>query len=181
METHEDAGNAVTLLLSGHGDVGAARRMVTRIARKEGWKDILERLKGGKKNKVATKAAEPDATKCMKCDGSGMMDGKPCPSCKKGKKAAKAEKRRVRKALAPEAVKKKKTMCSACGAKQSMKHDCCTECGKPMPRPMPAVAKNHDFACLGCGHDPLDKGEKHCPSCGRENPGYNPRPTTRSP
>ena len=109
----------------------------------------------------------------MKCDGSGMMDGKPCPSCKKGKKAAKAEKRRVRKALAPEAVKKKKTMCSACGAKQSMKHDCCTECGKPMPRPMPAVAKNHDFACLGCGHDPLDKGEKHCPSCGRENPGYN--------
>ena len=65
-------------------------------------------------------------------------------------------------------------MCSGCGAKQSMKHDCCTECGKPMPRPMPAVAKNHDFACLGCGKDPLDKGEKHCPPCGRENPGYLP-------
>ena len=37
----------------------------------------------------------------------------------------------------------------------------------------PMVAKNHDFMCLGCGHD-LDKGEKHCPGCGKENPGHNP-------
>ena len=168
VETHEDADNAVTLLLSGHGNVAAARRMVSRIARKEGWKDILERLKGAKKGKKADKAADPDVTKCMKCDGSGMVDGSPCPSCKP-KKAKKA----VRKALAPEVAKKRKTMCSGCGAKQSVKHANCAECGKPMPRPMPAVTKNHDFACLGCGHDPLDKGEKHCPSCGRENPGYN--------
>lgn len=32
------------------------------------------------------------------------------------------------------------------------------------------VRKNHDFACLGCGTD-LEKGERYCPQCGRENPG----------
>ena len=36
------------------------------------------------------------------------------------------------------------------------------------------AAKNHDFACLGCGRDPLDKGEKFCPGCGTENPGFTP-------
>ena len=41
------------------------------------------------------------------------------------------------------------------------------------PRCRPMVAKNHDFMCLGCGHD-LDKGEKLCPGCGKENPGHNP-------
>lgn len=35
------------------------------------------------------------------------------------------------------------------------------------------AAKNHKFTCLGCSHD-LDKGEKHCPGCGKANPGYLP-------
>ena len=73
VETHEDADNAVTLILSGHGDVGAARKMVRRVARKEGWQDILDRLDGkkldGKKKEksvdtapeaMAVKDAEPD-------------------------------------------------------------------------------------------------------------------------
>ena len=179
VETHEDAGNAVTLLLSGHGDVGAARRMVTRIARKEGWKDILERLKGGKKNKVATKAAEPDATKCMKCDGSGMMDGKPCPSCKKGKKAAKAEKRRVRKALAPAVAKKKsKIMCAGCGAKQYIKHDCAPSAAADGARH--AGDQEPRLRLPGLRPGPPGQGREALPACGRENPGYIPRPTTRS-
>src|SRR6185312_3988032 len=29
------------------------------------------------------------------------------------------------------------------------------------------------YLCLGCGKD-LDKGEKFCPGCGKENPGHNP-------
>jgi hypothetical protein len=170
VETHEDASNAVTLLLSGHGNVAAARRMVSRIARKEGWKDILERLKGTKKDKVA----EPAAVKCGKCDGSGMADGKPCAGCKKGRKMTRRmEKAAVRSALAPEVAKKKKVLCGRCGAKQSAKHQACTECGQPMTGAAP-LTKNHDFKCLGCGKDPLDKGEKHCPGCGKENPGYNP-------
>ncbi|HZY85921.1 MAG TPA: zinc ribbon domain-containing protein, partial [Gemmataceae bacterium] len=89
-------------------------------------------------------------------------------------KAAAAEKRRVRKALAqPPVVKKKKVMCASCGAKQNPKHVHCPECGHMLAGAMP-VTKNHDFACLGCGKDPLDKGEQYCPQCGKENPGYLP-------
>ena len=190
IETHEDADNAVTLALSGHGDVPAAKNLIRRIARKEGWQDILDRLKGGKGKKGKAEksaAAKPQVTKCMKCDDSGMAGGKPCPECKKGRKRSRRmEKAAVREALRsaedtrafvaahPWVTKKKaKVMCGGCGAKQSRKHQMCSECGKPMAGAMP-VTKNHDFRCLGCGHDPLDKGEKHCPTCGRENPGYNP-------
>lgn len=60
VETHEDAENAVTLILSGHGDTGAARRMVMRIARKEGWQDILNRLSGKKKPKKEKGVATDD-------------------------------------------------------------------------------------------------------------------------
>ena len=66
IENHEDAGNAVTLALSGHGDVSAAKSLIRRIANKEGWSDILERLDGRK-----DKAAKV-----------------PCPSCSKLSKAA---------------------------------------------------------------------------------------------
>jgi hypothetical protein len=166
IETESDMHNAYSLARGKHGKWKAALKLIARRAKQEGW------TAPGKQDKVAAKAAEPDATKCMKCDGSGMFEAKPCPSCKKGKKAAK---RAVRKALAPQVAKKKqKVMCSGCGAKQSVKHANCTECGKPMPRPMPAVTKNHDHVCLGCGKDPLDKGEKFCPGCGTENPGYLP-------
>jgi hypothetical protein len=82
---------------------------------------------------------------------------------KKTAKAAQAE---------PEVVKKKKVMCGACGARQNAKHNMCSECGHPMAGAMP-VEKNHAFTCLGCGKD-LDKGEPHCPGCGKENPGYLP-------
>ena len=46
IETHEDAENAVTLALSGHGDVSAAKALIRRVARKEKWQDILDRLDG---------------------------------------------------------------------------------------------------------------------------------------
>ena len=69
VETHEDADNAVTLILSGHGDVGAARKMVRRVARKEGWQDILDRLDGKKKEKSVDTAPEAMAVKDAEPDG----------------------------------------------------------------------------------------------------------------
>jgi DNA-directed RNA polymerase subunit RPC12/RpoP len=36
-----------------------------------------------------------------------------------------------------------------------------------------ALAKNHDYMCLGCGGE-LDRGEKFCTGCGKENPGFTP-------
>ena len=76
------------------------------------------------------------------------------------------------KEAAPGAVKKKKVMCSSCGARQNVKHSHCPECGSPLRPGAVPVTKNHDFTCLKCGKTPLDKGEKHCPDCGQENPGY---------
>lgn len=170
IENSGDLHNAAVLARSGHGNVAGAKRLISRRAKELG---VPNPLKGGKdkKGKTATKAAEPQVTKC-KCGDTGMMDGKPCPSCKKGRKKAK----RAQKVAVPAEAKKKKAkvMCSGCGAKQSPKHEHCTECGKPVPRPAPAVVKNHDHVCLGCGKDPLDKGERYCPGCGRENPGYLP-------
>ena len=77
IETHEDAGNAVTLALSGHGDVAAAKKLIRRIASKEGWQDILDRL-DGKTSDDAEKAAT-----CGTCHGSGKItDGNlDCPDC----------------------------------------------------------------------------------------------------
>ena len=42
------------------------------------------------------------------------------------------------------------------------------------------VVKNHDFMCLQCGKT-LDKGEKFCPDCGKENPGYLPEADQKVP
>jgi len=176
IETHEDAENAVTLALSGHGDAGAAKKLIRRVARKEGWQDILDRLKGGKKKADKTATATADVVKCMTCDGEGMAGGKPCPDCKKGKRAAK-------KAATPGTAKKKgkiKALCPNCGAKQNREHRHCPECGKPLPAMAPQVHKNHDYVCLGCGKE-LDKGEKFCPGCGKENPGYLPEADRKIP
>jgi hypothetical protein len=227
IETHEDAHNAATLALSGHGDVSAAKKLIRRIASKEGWTDVLDRLKGGRKGKVsepqaakgkkgecptckgrgyvksgnvkceacsgsgkvkaADKAAEPQVTKCGTCDGGGMMDGKPCPDCKPGKKKAKKAAGIIPLPLGPSVdgrqypvpapLQKKKgklrAICPGCGAKQNPEHAHCPECGGKLPARALQVHKNHDFVCLGCGKN-LDKGEKHCPQCGKENPGYLP-------
>jgi hypothetical protein len=78
IETHEDADNAVTLALSGHGNVAAAKKLIRRIASKEGWQDILDRLDGKSNDDDASKAA-----KCGTCHGTGkIMDGhRDCPDC----------------------------------------------------------------------------------------------------
>ena len=53
--SHSDAENALALIRSGHGDTAAAKRMLRRVAREEGWSDILAEL-GGKKSGGASKA-----------------------------------------------------------------------------------------------------------------------------
>jgi hypothetical protein len=173
IENAEDLQNAATLARSGHGDVAGAKRLISHRARELG---VPNPLKGAKKKADKAAAATPDVTKCMTCKDSGMAGGRPCPECKKGKRARRAEKAAVREALAlvaaPGAEKKSKVLCPGCGARQNRKHAMCSECGKPMAGAM-GVDKNHDFTCLGCGKA-LDKGERHCPGCGKENPGYNP-------
>lgn len=181
IETHGDADNAVTLALSGHGNVAAAKKLIRRIARKEGWTDILDRLGGKKKDGkrpkadkvigVADAAAEKVAV-CDACKDTGAVDDQPCTVCPEGAKAAAAI-AALEKAtsIEPEVTKKAKVMCGHCGAKQSRKHQMCSECGQSLHSAMP-VLKNHDYDCLGCGREDLDKGEKYCPGCGKENPGY---------
>lgn len=88
-------------------------------------------------------------------------------------KAKKAKAKKAAKAAGPQVVKKKKVTCQSCGAMQNRKHAMCSECGASLAA-APDVTKNHDFACLNCGHKPLDKGEKFCPECGAENKGYTP-------
>jgi len=96
IETHEDADNAVTLALSGHGNVAAAKKLIRRIASKEGWQDILDRLDGKKDD--AEKAAS-----CGTCHGSGKIrDGNmDCPDCD-GREAADDD---ARKEAAPDVAK----------------------------------------------------------------------------
>jgi Double zinc ribbon len=157
---------AAILIRSKHGDWKAAARLLARRVKALGIPNPLKAK--------ATKAAEPVVIKCG-CD-NGMMDGKPCTSCKAGKRMARKAQKAVHAALEPDVAKGKgklRALCSQCGAKQNKAHEFCTECGTKLPARPPMVAKNHDFLCLGCGHD-LDKGEKHCPQCGKENPGYNP-------
>ena len=68
--------------------MSAAKRLIRRVASKEGWTDVLDRLKGGKKDKIG-KTAEPQVTKCD-CDG-GMRDGKPyAPTAKRARRQAQA-------------------------------------------------------------------------------------------
>lgn len=72
-------------------------------------------------------------------------------------------------------TKKAKVTCPNCGANVDAKHAFCPECGKSLKDAKPSKAnKNHKFTCLGCDRYPLDKGERFCPGCGRENPGYLP-------
>jgi hypothetical protein len=157
IENTGDLQNAADLARSGHGDVAAATALIGREARR------LKVPNPMSKKPKAKKAATPDAVKCMKCGGSGMVEDKPCPDCKC--------------AAAEPAIGKKKgklrALCANCGAKQNPDHNNCPECGHALPARPVIVAKNHNFVCLGCGAD-LDKGEKFCPGCGKENPGHNP-------
>lgn len=117
--------------------------------------------------------AKPDATKakgaktCNNCGAGYDADSKLRKCMKCGTKlpmASKAEK-----------AKKTKVVCPGCGANINAKHGFCPECGKKVPSSAkPAVSKNHKFTCLGCERHPLDKGERFCPGCGTENPGYLP-------
>jgi hypothetical protein len=166
---------AAILARSKHGDWKAASRLIARRARELG---VPNPMKGGKKKTdKGAKPAVAAAEVCKVCKGTGTAGDRPCHACRAGKKMAKRMARKaaaiaradIRDALTE---KKAKVMCPSCGAKQSRKHAMCSECGGHLAAAMP-VTKNHDFTCLGCGKE-LDKGEPHCPGCGKENPGYLP-------
>jgi hypothetical protein len=101
IENKEDLGSAATLARSGHGDVAAARRLISRRAKELGVEnplksdDKVKASKSGKKPPVDGK--DGGKPKCPACKGSGTIrdGGMKCPACKgKGKMktpAAKAE------------------------------------------------------------------------------------------
>ena len=118
--------------------------------------------------KGAAMEAKPDATK-------GMKDCKNCGTAYDGdSKLRRCTKCDAKLPMATKA-KKAKVMCPGCGANQNAKHGFCTECGKSMKDAKPSTMKNHKFTCLTCHREPLDKGERYCPGCGTENPGYLPQ------
>lgn len=113
--------------------------------------------------------AKPDATKgaknCGSCGAGYDADSKlrKCMKCGAKLPMAKGDE--------PTVVKKTKVVCGSCGANVNAKHGFCPECGKPL-KDAKTTTKNHKFTCLGCNRHPLDKGERFCPGCGKENPGY---------
>lgn len=131
IETHGDADNAVTLALSGHGNVGEAKALIRRIARKEGWQDILDRLDGKQSEKAegAPEAAGPDVTKDDGGDSSTPVlhhdDGDDDDTD--------SDADTMDKAAAPEPpAKAPKVTCPNCGKKAKASAKFCQKCGKPM-------------------------------------------------
>ena len=61
VESHQDAENALAHIRLGHGNVKDAKRMLRRVAREEGWHDVLDAL-GEKADKAmaGNPAARPD-------------------------------------------------------------------------------------------------------------------------
>jgi len=80
VKTHQDAENALAHIRLGHGDVKEAKRMLRRVAREEGWSDILSAL-GGKTDKAAMgNAHQPD--------GRSLTEARVSPSRVTGQGAA---------------------------------------------------------------------------------------------
>lgn len=165
---------AAILARSKHGNWKAAARLIARRARELGVPNPMKKKpKAGKP--AVTETVVADVAKCA-CSGTGLADGKPCLGCEKGAAAADALLAKATAILPepePAVTKKQKVMCGHCGAKQSAKHEYCSECGQSLHSALP-VNKNHDYDCLNCGREDLDKGERFCPGCGAENPGYLP-------
>ena len=117
---------AAVLARSGHGDVAAARRLITRRAGELGVPNPLD-----DDDKVKKSASEGD---CATCDGSGkIMEGnRDCPDCGPGET----------KAAEPEAakVKKPKVPCPGCKAKVKASAKFCPGCGGKMATPDTAKA-----------------------------------------
>jgi len=148
IETHEDADNAVTLALSGHGNVAAAKKLIRRVARKEGWQDILDRLDGKtsddaeKADSLDAAAPEAEASKAAEPDDDG--DGKDDDE-KEGalhhddgqdddtdSDADAMDKAAAPKAAEPDMAKKPKVPCPKCAKKMKPSAKFCGKCGAAM-------------------------------------------------
>lgn len=193
-EGHKDANDALTLAYSHHGDWKAALKLVRRIARKEGWKDILERM-AHVKAEDAGKADKGAGMKCMKCDGTGMTGDKACMACKKGRKMSA---RMAKAAWVTEGKKKKETRedsgvtAAIAGAEHATSEAIADQHADPDNTTDPAdaavMAHLHDAAgdlsgaagaqrrdvgkkrkamCMGCGARQNHK-HSHCSECGRD-------------
>ena len=80
---HKDAENALALIRSGHGDVRAAKRMLRRVAVKEGWSDIVDALdgmKGGAKKSSGNPAPHPSGGSWTDRLSPSRVTGQAAPS-----------------------------------------------------------------------------------------------------
>lgn len=104
IENSEDLQNAATLARSGHGNVAAAKRLISRRAKELGVANPLDSESSSKADDAgAAKAdggdAKPAAPKCPTCKGDGKIRGgnMTCPDCK-GKGVLKPGGKKARKA-----------------------------------------------------------------------------------
>jgi len=80
VKTHQDAENALAHIRLGHGDVKEAKRMLRRVAREEGWSDILSAL-GGKTDKAMGNAVpHPDGASWTDRLSPSRVSGQAAPS-----------------------------------------------------------------------------------------------------
>lgn len=154
IETHEDAENAVTLALSGHGDVSAAKALIRRVARKEKWQDILDRLDGKEggtddASKGAAVSGEPEAQDTWTAeqvqaapdvakadpgdeDGEGAMHHDDGEDDDTDSEADAMDKTAEVKAMDPDMAKKPKMPCPKCKGMNKPKAKFCGKCGASM-------------------------------------------------
>ncbi len=174
IETAEDLHNAAVLARSGHGNVAGATRLIARRAKELGVPNPLK----GKKEKVAARPLsrrdQVHEVRRLRDDGRqalpGLQEGQEgreqgrcggeaaCPQGTFGPVRNQEEEGhvpRLRGQAEPEA--------------------------RPLPRVRQAAAprdarrgQEPRLRVPGLRQGPLDKGEKHCPQCGKENPGYLP-------
>jgi hypothetical protein len=131
IENAEDLGNAATLARSGHGNVKAAKKLISRRARELG---VANPLKGKTARSAVRKALAPDVTKkkgklkaiCPGCGAKQNPKHVHCPECGAALPAS-----------ATLVAKNHEFVCLGCGATLDKGEPHCPQCGKENPGYLP--------------------------------------------
>ena len=140
IENAEDLGNAATLARSGHGDVGAARKLIARRAKELGVANPLDEDDAKKADDVeAAKSvpAEVAAPAAVAKDGAPQLhhndgDDDDTDSDADAMDKAATPAPAPEKAAAPDMAKKPKMPCPKCKGMNKPKAKFCGKCGAPM-------------------------------------------------
>lgn len=172
IESEEDAENALTLAYSHHGDWKAALKLVRRVAKKEGWTKILDRMKRVKdEDQKASKASGADAKVTRdiaraRADQEKDPDDKTDPEDRKVTRDLDAAARAQAADNDGERAERKKK------AKKARK----TADARKAPRDKTARAKAQKKARILCGACGARQSAKHmkCSECGGDMAGSLP-------